>query len=257
MNLKLKDQLFIVTGATAGLGRAVLERLVEEEALAIAAARTKEKLVELEEEYPQVIATVAGDVSENKILDEIISVLGDRKLAGIFVNAGGPPAKTIAETNINDWDEGYRLIIRWKIDLVNRLLPLLVKQGYGRILFSESSSVKQPVENLVLSNSLRMTIVGFSKTLAQEYAETGVTSNVIAPGYHNTSAVERLYKKKSEKEGVSLEEAKKLVENRIPMGTAGDPADFASLACWLLSPLSRFVTGQVYSLEGGAVKGTL
>jgi 3-oxoacyl-[acyl-carrier protein] reductase len=180
-----------------------------------------------------------------------------RELHGDFVNAGGPPAMTIGETGISDWDSGYRLLIRWKIDLILRLLPRFTAKGYGRILFSESSSIKQPVENLVLSNSLRMTIAGFSKSLAQEYAPSGITSNLIAPGYHNTKAVERLYVKKSEKEGISIEEAKKKVEERIPMGKAGDPGDFASLACWLLSPLSQFVTGQVYALEGGAVKGTL
>jgi 3-oxoacyl-[acyl-carrier protein] reductase len=257
MDLKLKDDLFIVTGATAGLGRAVLERLVQEKARIIAVARRGEELEKLKDKHPEVELVIQGDVSRNEVVDMIMDALPGKHLSGVFVNAGGPPAMTVAETEMSDWDNGYRLLIRWKIDLVKRLLPLFVGRKYGRILFSESSSVRQPVENLVLSNSLRLAIVGFSKSLAQEYATHGITSNVIAPGYHETSAVERLYVKKSEQEGISVDEAKKRVEERIPMGFAGNPDDFATLACWLLSPLSKFVTGQVYALEGGAVKGTL
>lgn len=257
MDLGIKNQLFIVTGATSGLGRAVLEKLTSEGAEVIAVARRKELLEEIQHENRGVTAILAADVTEQGVTEKLISMMEDRELNGVFVNAGGPPAMTIDETEISDWDRGYRLLIRWKIDLVLRLLPKFSEKGYGRILFSESSSIKQPVENLVLSNSLRMTIAGFSKSLAQEYAASGITSNLIAPGYHNTKAVERLYIKKSEKEGISIEEARKKVEERIPMGRAGDPRDFASLACWLLSPLSQFVTGQIYALEGGAVKGTL
>jgi 3-oxoacyl-[acyl-carrier protein] reductase len=133
----------------------------------------------------------------------------------------------------------------------------MASQGYGRILFSESASVKQPVENLVLSNSLRLVIAGFSKTVSQEYAGFGITSNLIAPGYHDTEAVKRLFIKKSEQENIPVEEAKKQSINTIPARKMGDPADFASLAAWLLSPLSGFVTGQVISLDGGNVKSTL
>jgi len=257
MDLRISNQLFIVTGATSGLGRAVLESLTDEGAEVIAVARREQVLEEMRDKNPGVITILAGDVTDPGITDKLMPLVEGRELHGVFVNAGGPPAMTIDETDISDWDRGYRLLIRWKIDLVLRLLPKFKDRGYGRILFSESSSIKQPVENLVLSNSLRMTIAGFSKSLAQEYAAAGVTSNLIAPGYHNTKAVERLYVKKSEKDGISMEEARKKVEERIPMGKAGDPGDFASLACWLLSPLSQFVTGQVYALEGGAVKGTL
>lgn len=257
MDLKIKDQYFIVAGATSGLGRAVLGRLTGEGAKVVAVARREEILDELRKNDPGVVDVVAGDVTDEGLVDELIRKAEEHDISGVFVNAGGPPASTVEETGIDDWDEGYRLLIRWKVELVTGLLPLFRKKGYGRILFSESSSVRQPVENLVLSNSLRMAIVGFSKSLAQEYAPYGITSNVIAPGYHNTRAVERLYKKKAEKEGISLEEAKKRTEERIPMGIAGDPDEFASLAAWILSPLSKFVTGQVYALEGGAVKGTL
>jgi len=257
MDLKIKGQLFIVGGATAGLGRAVTERLMEEGARIIAVARREEELRRLEAKFPGEIETIIGDVSQDGTLDLILEKVGKRRLSGAFINSGGPPAKTIAETGMQDWDDGYRQIVRWKISLAKRLLPGMMNNNYGRILFSESSSVKQPVENLVLSNSLRLAIVGFSKSLAQEYAHAGITSNVIAPGYHETDAVNRLYKKKSEQEGITLEKARQQLASRIPSGTPGQAYDFASLAVWLLSPLSVFVTGQVYALDGGAIKGTM
>lgn len=257
MGLNIADRLFIVTGASDGLGRAVAETLLNEGAQVIAAARSEDKLRAFFSGYGENVTMVPGDLREDLTMENIVKSTEDRQLDGIFVNAGGPPAKSIRETSMKDWDEAYQLLLRWKVRLVKQLLPKFEKQNYGRILFSESSSVKQPVENLVLSTSLRLAVAGFSKTLAQEYARKGITSNLIAPGFHETKAVERLFKKRSELSGISLEEAKELSIKGIPVGVMGSPEDFATLAAWLLSPRSSFVTGQVYALDGGAVKGTI
>jgi 3-oxoacyl-[acyl-carrier protein] reductase len=127
--------------------------------------------------------------------------------------------------------------------------------AYGRILFLESQSVKQPIENLVLSNSLRMAVVGFSKTLSREMAGTGINVNVIGPGSHDTAAIERLYKKKSEQTGMTEAEVRQAAIRNIPAGALGHAGDFAQLAAWLLSPASRYVTGQVYLVDGGSTAG--
>jgi 3-oxoacyl-[acyl-carrier protein] reductase len=133
----------------------------------------------------------------------------------------------------------------------------MVKNEYGRILFIESATVKQPLENLVLSNSLRAAVVGMVKTLSQEIASTGVTLNVMAPGSHNTPAIDRIYKKKSEQTGLPFEQVRATAIQQIPVGFLGEAADFASLAAWLLSPYSRFITGQTISVDGGAVRGIM
>jgi 3-oxoacyl-[acyl-carrier protein] reductase len=133
----------------------------------------------------------------------------------------------------------------------------MVKNKYGRILFIESATVKQPLENLVLSNSLRAAVVGMVKTLSQEIASTGVTLNVMAPGSHNTPAIDRIYKKKSEQTGLPFEQVRATAIQQIPVGFLGEAADFASLAAWLLSPYSRFITGQTISVDGGAVRGIM
>ncbi len=257
MNLNLKNKLFIIPGATSGFGRAILIQLLEEGAYVIGIARTKEKLDELQAQYPGCLQAVYGDISEDSTQQKVFDLLDGRELSGVLVNAGGPPAKSFLETTPEDWDEAYNKLLRWKVAFVQKLLPVFQKQKYGRFVFIESSSVKQPVENLVLSTSLRLAVVGMVKTLSEEHAHEGITFNVMAPSYHETPAVKRLFQKKSENLGISLEEAKREVERNIRIGKMGNPEDFASLALWLFSEKAGFVTGQVYALDGGVIKSTL
>jgi 3-oxoacyl-[acyl-carrier protein] reductase len=143
------------------------------------------------------------------------------------------------------------------VKLTQELLEKFKDQNYGRILYIESVAVKQPIENLILSNSLRMAVVGFVKTLSQEVAHQGITLNILAPGYHATPAMERLFANKSMLLGISPEDARKEFEKETKVGFLGDPKDFASLAVWLLSPHSRFITGQTISVDGGLIKGSM
>ena len=256
MDLRIKDKLFIVTGASSGFGRAIAAMLSQEEARVIAVARGMEKLKTLQDEHPA-IEVLSLDVTQPDSLDMLIESVGERDLSGLVVNAGGPPAKAFLETNMEDWDQAYRQILRWKVELVQTFLPLFEKNNYGRFLFIESISVKQPVPNLVLSTSLRMAVTGFVKTLSNEIALSGITANVMAPGMHMTPALERLILKNSEVEGISFEEAKEKIIEGVPVKRTGSVDDFASLALWLLSPWSSYITGQTISVDGGAVKGAM
>lgn len=255
MDLQIKDQLFVVCGATSGFGKATAEALVTEGAKIIAVARGEEKLTALQKTAPAQIEILAGDISESNVIKRVIGLIGSRKLSGILINAGGPPAKTVMETTLEDWDNAYKSLLRWKVELTQSIVPFMVNAGYGRIVFIESASVKQPLENLVLSNSLRVAVVNMAKTLSQEIARKGVTINILAPGSHNTPAIDRIIKKKSEQENISFEEAKKKAVANMPVGFFGEAEDFASLAVWLLSPQSKFITGQTFSVDGGAVRG--
>ena len=243
-------ETFLVTGATSGLGLAVAKELLIKNHQLILVARSESLLKEIYQNFPEQITYYIGDLSDEKFVSELINSLPDN-LSGVFINAGGPPAKTTAETTLSDWDEAYKLLVRWKIQLSKGLLPKFLKNGYGRIIFSESTSVTRPVENLVLSNSLRMAIVGFVRTLVGEYKNSGITFNVMAPGYHETRALERLYNKIGQQHQISINQAKGIVTQKIPTGKTGDVMDYASLAVWLLGPQSGFVTGQVINIDGG------
>jgi len=255
MDLQIKDQLFIVGGASSGFGRAIALALVKEGANIIAVARGEEKLKALQSEAPSQIEIMTGDISESDIIQKILDTVGNRQVHGMVVNAGGPPAKTVMETSLEDWDDAYKKLLRWKVAITQAMVPKMIPFHYGRIVYIESSSVKQPLENLVLSNSLRVAVVGMVKTLSQEIASTGITCNVLGPGSHNTAAINRIYQKKSEQTGKSVEEVRKSAIHQIPVGALGEASDFASLAIWLLSPFSKYITGQTITLDGGMVKG--
>ncbi|GAB7088525.1 SDR family oxidoreductase [Marinifilum fragile] len=253
MDLNIKDQLFVVCGATSGFGAAVLKYLVQDGAKVIAIARGRNKLIELEKAYPNSIQSFCADITASENIQLLLDKIDNRKLSGVFVNAGGPPAMKTLETKIEDWDNAYHQLLRWKVELTQALVPLMIKESYGRVVFLESSSVKQPIDNLVLSTSLRLAVVGFVKTLSQEIADSRVTLNIIGPGYHETPAINRLLDKKAEQENITVQEAKNKIASGIRMKRMGDPDDLGQLAAWLLSPASGYISGQTISVDGGQI----
>lgn len=257
MDLEIRDKLFFVSGATSGFGKSTAIALLNEGARLIINARGEEKLKEIEQAHPGKVRGVAGDIAAEETMEGVFRAIGDDLLDGMLVNAGGPPAKSFLETTIEDWDAAYASVLRWKVQLTNLLLPKFREQKYGRIVYIESVSVKQPVENLVLSNAMRLAVIGFVKTLSQEIAHEGITLNALAPGYHATPAMERLFTKKASLLGIDPEEARREFVQETLTGHLGDPDDLASMAAWLLSPHSRYVTGQTIVIDGGLAKGTL
>ncbi len=255
MDLKITGKWFFVGGAGSGFGKAVAIQLAREGARILAVSRTEQKLQLLQSSFPEQIEILCGNLFDINLHPEIIKRLKNFELSGAFINAGGPPAGGFYEINQSQWEEAWKTVVSWKIALTKSLVPLMRRHNYGRLLFLESVSVKQAVPNLILSNALRPAVVGFAKTIANEVAADGITVNVLAPGYHTTTAMERLFAKKACRENISNEEAKQSFENEIPVGKIGKPEELASLAMWLLSPLSRYVTGQVIGHDGGMVKG--
>jgi len=255
MNLNIEKQRFLVCGASSGFGCAIAKTLLQENSSVVLVARRKNLLESTFSGFEERIEMISGDLSNEATLTKIEKLIAETPLHGMLINAGGPPAGTPLETDMNQWDDAWKLVMRWKIDLALRTLPHFVKQGYGRILFLESKSVKQPIPELVLSNAFRAGVTGFAKSLALEVARHDVTVNVLAPGAHNTPAIERVIQKRSETRGISFEDAKEEMENAIPAGRMGSANEIASLAAWLLSPRAGYVTGQTISHDGGAVSG--
>lgn len=255
MELKILNKLFIVGGAGAGFGRSIAYALAEEGARVIAISRTEEKLKSLKSEFPDKIKIVVGDITSEEVQGEVVNMLGNNQLSGVLINAGGPPAGGFFDINMDDWETAWNTVVKWKISFTKKLIPLMEENNYGRIVYIESVSVKQQVPNLILSNALRPAIVGMAKTLSREVADKGITLNILAPGYHETSAMKRLYKNTASNLNISEVEAKQVFEKNLPIKPMGNPDEMASLALWLLSPLSRYVTGQTISHDGGLVEG--
>jgi 3-oxoacyl-[acyl-carrier protein] reductase len=254
MDLLLDNKQFVITGASAGFGRAIAKALMKEGARVIAVARRKEKLHELKDEYGEKLIPVAGDVLQEETLSAVTEQIIPSAFYGLLLNSGGPPAKTFNETTMEDWDRAYQSVFRWKVRLIQKTLPLLEKKQDGRILLIESISAKQPVENLLLSNAIRLASVGMAKTLSNELLDKGVNINVLAPGYHDTDALHRIFVKKGEQTGQSVEDVRKQFVSGLKK-PIGKPEELATLALWLLSPLSRYVTGQTISHDGGRMQG--
>ncbi len=251
MNIEIKGKRFLVCGAGSGFGKAVALQLAGEGAEVLAVSRTESKLLELQSRFPRNISILTGDLFDLDFHNTLINKLSGVPLSGALINAGGPPAGGFSDFTLNDWDNAWNSVVKWKIALTEKLLEIMKPQHYGRLLYIESVSVLQPVDNLILSNALRPAVVGFVKTVAKQMAPYGITLNVLAPGYHRTAALERLFKKKAETEGISEDEAGQQFEKEIPVGKMASPEEAATLAAWLLSPLSRYVTGEVLPHDGG------
>lgn len=255
MDLKLTNQRFIICGASSGFGEAVARQLLKEGAELVLVARRGDMLRKKFEDYSGRVDIIQGSLIYDDTIDQIEKAAHSGDLHGVLFNAGGPPTGTPLQTDMKDWDSSWQLVMRWKIDLALRLAPILKNKNYGRMLFIESQSVKQPLPSLVLSNAFRAGVVGFAKSLALEIAKHGVTVNVLAPGSHETPAIDRVIKNNSSIQGISYDEAKKEMVENIPVGRMGKAEEFASLAAWLLSPHAGYVTGQTISHDGGIIKG--
>ncbi len=255
MDLSLYQQHFIVTGCSSGFGKAITEILCREGASVTGVARKQDPLSRLHHQWPDRFTPIQGDLFKPETIDRLVDYVSDKPLHGLILNAGGPPAKKAAETSIKDWDEAYASVFRWKIDLVLRLLGKFRETEYGRILFIESQSVKQPIPVLALSNSMRAAVIGFTKSLSRDVGLQGITVNVLAPGSHDTPAIQRVIAYIAHQSGRPADEVRNSMEESIPVGRFGTGEELAGLAAWLLSVHSGYVTGQTISHDGGSVSG--
>ncbi|MBW6489812.1 MAG: SDR family oxidoreductase [Lentimicrobium sp.] len=257
MDLDLKNNWFVVLGASSGFGKAISLRLLDENANVIGVSRRTEILAKITNLNTDRFIPVKADVTLPEFPDQLIKTIGNLQIHGIVINAGGPPAGGFTETSPELWQDAFQKVLFWKVNLLHKLIPVFAEAGYGRIVLIESVSVKQPVKQLVLSNSFRAAVAGMVRTLADEVAGRGITINILAPGYHETDAMKRLFVKRAESSGKSIEDARDEFIIETGTGKLGDPAQFAELASWLLAPSSAFVTGQVISVAGNLVKGIM
>jgi 3-oxoacyl-[acyl-carrier protein] reductase len=247
MDLGLKDRTAIVCGASSGMGRAIAEALAAEGANVAMFARRRDAL-EREAERIGALA-VRGDLRDPSHLARLVERTVDA-FGGIDIlvnNGGGPPRGSALEVSDEDLESAVELLLLSAVRLTQLCLPYLGKSGRGRIINIESSSVREPVDNLVLSNAVRPGVVGWAKTLAREVGPSAITVNTIAPGQIDTERLQEVYP-----EGPSPADLE-----RIPLRRLGDPREIASVVCFLASERAAYVTGTVIPVDGGLTRSLL
>jgi 3-oxoacyl-[acyl-carrier protein] reductase len=260
MDLGLKGKVALVAAASRGLGRAVAEELAAEGASLILCARGREALEqacnEIERAAGVPVVGVTGDVSAAEDLVRIFDV-GFQRFGRVDIlvsNAGGPRAGRFEDLATTDWDAATRLTLNSVVELTRMVLPGMKERRWGRILNITSIAVKQPVDNLMLSNSLRAAVTGFARTLANEVAAEGITVNNILPGYTHTERVDELAHAVAEREGKEPADIVARWENDIPMRRLGHAREFAALAAFLVSERASYITGTSIPVDGGWIR---
>jgi 3-oxoacyl-[acyl-carrier protein] reductase len=263
MDLGLKNKIALVTAASRGLGRAVAEELAAEGASLIICSRKQETIERVANEIKEATgASVFGAAADVSNPDDVARLVdaGLQRFGRIDIlvtNAGGPPAGQFESFNLEHWDAATRLLLHSAVELARQVLPGMKERRWGRILNITSIAVKQPVDNLILSNSLRAAVTGFARTLANEVAQFGITVNNIMPGYTRTERVEELSRMMAEKQGITPEEFVARWEQEIPMRRIGDPREFAALAAFLVSERASYITGTSTPVDGGWIKAIM
>jgi len=263
MDLGLKNKIALVTGASRGLGFATARLLAQEGARVAINGRNA---VALEKAAAQITAetgaetrALAGDVVDPatpaRLMEEIKATWGGLDL--LVANAGGPPAGTFESFDDEVWQKAVELSFLSQVRLIRAALPLLKQSDCASVLTITSYSVKQPIPNLVLSNSIRAATVGLTKSLALELGGQGIRFNSILPGWTETERVVNLMSARAQNSGRSIDEETARQAADSPLGRMGQPEEFGRAAVFLLSPAASYITGVMLTVDGGMYKGTL
>ncbi len=262
MDLKLKGRIALVTGASQGLGYATALCFAEEGCKVAINSRKKEKLNDAAENITRAtgaeVFPIAGDVSDPAAGDEIIRQVMDHfgRLDILVTNAGGPPAGSFDTVSESDWYKAFELSFMSQVRLIRAALPCLKKSDAASVVTINSIAVKQPIPNLILSNSIRAATVGLTKSLALEFATQGIRFNAMLPGWTETERVTRLMQARAEQNHTNAEEEMQKMVNEFPMQRMATPEEFARAAVFLSSPTVKYITGILLPVDGGTLKGT-
>jgi 3-oxoacyl-[acyl-carrier protein] reductase len=263
MDLGLSGKVAFVAGASTGLGKAAALELAREGAKVALCARNEQTLHETAQEIAQATGGAAlplvCDVTDEAQVQQAIATTVDHfgGLQIVVANAGGSPGGKFDTLSNEAWAKAFELNFLSTVSLIRHALPHLQAAQWGRIIAITSISVKQPIESLLLSNTVRPGVVGLVRSLATQLAGQNITVNNIAPGYTLTDRVHHVFEDIAAQQGISEEAAMAGILRGIPMGRMGDPAEQAAVIAFLASTRASFITGQTILVDGGEYRGMM
>ena len=258
MDLGLNGKSALVLGASRGLGAAVAAALVREGVHVHAAARTPDRIRQwaqrMPDEQAQKVEAHAVDLARIETVDALADRLLPEGVDIIFNNSGGPPVRTVLEARRADWIGHFEPMAANLFHLTQRLLPPMVERRWGRILTITSSGIEQPIPTLALSTGIRLAVSGWSKTLANQVADKGITVNILLPGRFATERVDELESSNADRDGTTVEAIRAAATAAIPTGRYGSPDEFADVVTFLASERASYVTGARIRVDGGTIR---
>lgn len=260
MDLGLKDKSVLVMASSAGLGKAAALEFSREGARVMLFSPFEDELKEAQAEIKAATglepAYTVGDITKSNDIAAVVknTVEAFGPVFALVNNAGGPPAGTFDSFADDAWQKAYELNLLSYIRSIREVLPHMRRLGKGRIVNYTSSSVKQVLENLILSNTFRMGVMGLSKTLSQELGRDNILVNVMGPGRIGTARIAYLDKVRADKAGISVDQVYENTIKGIPLGRYGTPEEYAKLTVFLCSETNTYITGQTVLVDGGMTK---
>lgn len=260
MNLQFKDKVVMLAASSSGLGFAIARACAAEGANISMASRNTEKITNAAESIRKESGTtvlmnqldVSNAESINGWTSATLSEFG--RIDALLVNAGGPPAGSFNDFTDQDWEKAYNLTLMSAVRMIRAVLPQMQQQKSGSILAITSSSVKEPIGNLLLSNVFRSGVNSLVKSLAPDLAKDNIRINNLIPGRIDTERVQSLDQIKADQLNIAPESLKEQEQARIPLGRYGKPEEFASAAAFLLSDAASYITGASLQVDGGLIK---
>src|SRR5579871_6546168 len=263
MDLGLTNKIAMVAGASRGLGYAVARTLAAEGALVSMSSRDADAIssaaARIQKETGGTVLAVAADVMSPTQIAHWHQATMDR-FEGVdllYTNSGGPPPGATLSFDDNAWQRAFELLLMSAVRLIRLAAPSMAMRGGGSILLPTSSSIKEPIANLALSNILRAAVSSLSKTLAIELAPKKIRVNQLVPGRISTDRLRELDEANSKRAGISVEDQQKKMMAAIPLGRYGEAVEFANAAAFLLSDAAAYITGATLQVDGGMVRGVI
>ncbi len=263
MDLKIEDRTALVAASSRGIGKGCAVELAKEGVDLVLCARGEEDLEESTHEIEHTthanVFPVTVDLDTREGIEQLISHI-EQTVDHVDIavtNNGGPPPGTFDELSEQEWNEAVQRTLMSSLRIARGVVPGMKKQGWGRIVNITSISVKEPIENLMLSNSLRSAVVGWAKTLSKEVGEEGVLVNNVCPGYVHTSRVEQLARENTKETDQTVEEYIDGLGDKNPLGRPGTPEEIGALVAFLCSEKASYINGATIQADGGQVDSLL